>query len=133
MSYLELSEEEIDELVSFIYERTEELKGIESSLDRLTENFRTLTVEELEIQPHEIRAGIMAAKASLLSNVTTVSYSVSGLIQKLISVPSRVLNALLTFLSSFWRIILKYIGIFKIESITVTIGVTPSVTVVFKP
>jgi Ni,Fe-hydrogenase III large subunit len=133
MSYPELSKEEIDDVVSFIKEQTEELEEIESNLNNLTRNFPRLTVDVLEAQPPDVRAGIMNVKASLLSSVTTVLSWVSGVIQKFRSAPSSVLSALLDFLNIFWRIISKYTGIFKIESITVTISVTPSVVVVLKP
>jgi Ni,Fe-hydrogenase III large subunit len=133
MSYPELSKEEIDDVVSFIKKQTEELEEIESNLNNLTRNFPRLTVDVLEAQPPDVRAGIMNVKASLLSSVTTVLSWVSGVIQKFRNVPSIVLSALSAFLTTFWRIISKYTSIFKIESITVTISVTPSVVVVLKP
>ena len=75
----------------------------------------------------------MDARATLFSSVTTVLSSVSSLFQKLKSVPSVILNELFNFLNSFWKIVSKYINIFKIESIKITISVTPSVEVVLKP
>jgi len=53
--------------------------------------------------------------------------------KKIKNVPSKILNALLAFFKSFWKIISKYISIFKIESIKITISATPSVEVVLKP
>ena len=82
MSYPELSKEEIDDMVSFIKKQTEELEEIESNLNNLTRNFPRLTVDVLEAQPPDVRAGIMNVKASLLSSVTTVLSWVSGVIQK---------------------------------------------------
>jgi|GEM_PF-1276621 hypothetical protein len=133
MSYLELSQDEVNDIVNFINQRAEELENIERNLNNLTRNFRALTVEELESKPFDIKASIMDAKASLLSNVTNVLSSVSGLFQKIKSVPSKILNALLAFLKIFWKIISKYISIFKIESIKITISATPSVEVDIKP
>jgi hypothetical protein len=101
-------------------------------LDDLARSLPRLSVEVLESQP-SVRAVMMDARASLLSNVTTVLFSVSGIIQKFKFVPSSVLGALSGFLTTFWRIISKYFSIFKIESITVTISVTPSIVVVLKP
>jgi hypothetical protein len=48
MSYLELTKGEVDDMVNFINQRTEELENIESNLNNLTRNFRALTVEELK-------------------------------------------------------------------------------------
>jgi hypothetical protein len=132
MSYPELSEGEVADLVGFIVERTKELERIEGGLDGLARSLPRLSVEVLESQP-SVRAAVMDARASLLSNVTTVLSSVSSVIQKFRIVPSSLLNALLNFLTAFWRIISKYIGIFKIDSITITISTTPSVVVVLKP
>ena len=108
------------------------MEEIESSLDGLARSLHGLTVEVLESQP-SVRVAVMDARASLLSNVITVLSSFSGIIQKFGSVPSTLLNALSNFLTAFWRIISKYIGIFKIDLITVTISATPSVVVVLKP
>jgi hypothetical protein len=86
----------------------------------------------LEVQPG-VRAAVMGARASLLSNVTIVLSSVFSVIQKFRIAPSSLLNALSDFLTAFWRIILKYIGIFKIDSITITISTTSSIVVVLEP
>jgi hypothetical protein len=48
MSYLELTKGEVDDMVNFINQRTEELENIERNLNNLTRNFRALTVEELK-------------------------------------------------------------------------------------
>lgn len=131
--YVELTEIEIDEIVNFIEGQTEDLERIEVELSDLTRGFPELTIKAFEEQPFNIQAAIMDARAALLSSVTTVLSMFSGLIQKLKSIPSKILNALSAFLRKFWKIVSKYISIFKIESITVVISVTPSVTVVLKP
>jgi hypothetical protein len=48
MSYLELTKGEVDDMVNFINQRTEELENIERNLNNLTRNFHALTVEELK-------------------------------------------------------------------------------------
>jgi hypothetical protein len=131
MSYPELSEGEVADLVGFIVERTKELEEVEGGLDGLARSLPRLSVEVLESQP-SVRAAVMDARASLLSNVTTVLSSVSSVIQKFRIVPSSLLNALSNFFTAFWRIILKYIGIFKIYFITITISTTPSIVIVLK-
>ncbi|MEM2570068.1 MAG: hypothetical protein QXT67_09070 [Candidatus Bathyarchaeia archaeon] len=133
MSYVELSHNEINEIVDFIYGQIEVLEKIDSSLSELTTEFYALTAEVLETQPSNVQLAIMNAKATLLSSVTTVLSSVSGLIQKLRRIPSVILNALFNFLKIFWKIISRYMNMFKIESITITISMTPSVVVVLKP
>lgn len=133
MSYIELSPDEINEIVKFINNQRIVLEEIDCKLSDLTRDFYALTAEALERQPLGVQSEITDARATLISSVTTVLSSVSGLMQRLKSVPSKILDALFNFLESFWKIISKYLSIFKIESITITISMTPSVVLVLKP
>jgi hypothetical protein len=129
----EPSESEINSLIQFINEHTNQLIYIDEKLAEWTRRHSIPSTDELDRIPLHDRLELLDARAVVLTAVQTVLPPVSTILQKLKSIPSSLLSALSQFLTMFWKIISKYLNLFKIESIQITISINPSIVVVLKP
>jgi hypothetical protein len=129
----EPSESEINSLIQFINEHTKQLVYIYEKLDEWTHRHDIRTTDELDRIPLHDRLELLDARAVVLTAVQAVLPPASSILQKLKSIPSSLLSALSKFLTVFWKIVSRYLNLFKIESIQITIGINPSIVVVLKP
>jgi hypothetical protein len=129
----EPSESEINSLIQFINEHTNRLILIYEKLADLTRMHGISSTDELDRIPLQDRLELLDARAVVLTTIQAVLPPASTVLQKLKSIPSSLLSALSQFLTVFWKIVSRYLNLFKIESIQITIGINPSIVVVLKP
>lgn len=128
-----ITETELNEILEFLNMQINEIKCIEKELEEnisRRRDMKALTIEELSDKEVEV---INEEKARLLSTLTIVTTYVNGLIEKFKLLPVNILNALKLFYDKVLGIINKFINLFQIEQITLTISVQPSLQIVFKP
>lgn len=128
-----ITETELNEILEFLNMQINEIKCIEKELEEnisRRRDMKALTIEELSDKEVEV---INEEKARLLSTLTIVTTYVNGLIEKFKLLPANILNALKLFYDKVLGIINKFINLFQIEQITLTISVQPSLQIVFKP
>lgn len=128
-----ITETELNEILEFLNMQINEIKCIEKELEEnisRRRDMKALTIEQLSDKEVEV---INEEKARLLSTLTIVTTYVNGLIEKFKLLPANILNALKLFYDKVLGIINKFINLFQIEQITLTISVQPSLQIVFKP
>ncbi|MEM2920632.1 MAG: hypothetical protein QXU29_07755 [Candidatus Nitrosocaldus sp.] len=128
-----ITETELNEILEFLNMQINEIKCIEKELEEnisRRRDMKALTIEQLSDKEVEV---INEEKARLLSTLTIVTTYVNGLIEKFKLLPVNILNALKLFYDKVLGIINKFINLFQIEQITLTISVQPSLQIVFKP
>lgn len=128
-----ITETELNEILEFLNMQINEIKCIEKKLEEnisRRRDMKALTIEQLSDKEVEV---INEEKARLLSTLTIVTTYVNGLIEKFKLLPVNILNALKLFYDKVLGIINKFINLFQIEQITLTISVQPSLQIVFKP
>lgn len=129
-----ITETELNEILEFLNMQINEIKCIEKELEenisRRRDIMKAFTIEQLSDKEVEV---INEEKARLLSTLTIVTTYVNGLIEKFKLLPVNILNALKLFYDKVLGIINKFINLFQIEQITLTISVQPSLQIVFKP
>lgn len=128
-----ITETELNEILEFLNMQINEIKCIEKELEEnisRRRDMKALTIEQLSDKEVEV---INEEKARLLSTLTITTTYVNGLIEKFKLLPANILNALKLFYDKVLGIINKFINLFQIEQITLTISVQPSLQIVFKP
>jgi hypothetical protein len=129
----EPSESEINSLIQLIDEHTRRLIQIYERLEAWTDRYGIPTTDELVRIPRRDMLELADARAVVLTAVQVVLPTASTILQKLKTIPSSLISVLSNFLTVFWKIVSRYLNLFKIESIQITISINPSIVVVLKP
>jgi len=83
----------------------------------------------LDAYPADTQLKILEKRNETLSIGYALSVSITDLTQNFRIAPSKLLELLLRVITRFLSLLTKYVGVFKIDSIEITISMTPSIAV----
>ncbi|MDW8000845.1 MAG: hypothetical protein RMI32_07555 [Candidatus Nitrosocaldus sp.] len=127
-----MTEQELKEVARFLDTELAELEEISKELESITESHRGIRISMTELSTKEFEV-IERSKARILSTLTITTTYVSSLIEKFKLLPAEIYNRLKQFYEKIYSIISKFINLFEIEQITLTISVQPALQIIFKP
>ncbi|MEM2856859.1 MAG: hypothetical protein QW416_07155 [Candidatus Nitrosocaldaceae archaeon] len=133
MSTNDLSQSELKDITEFLTQQLNELKEIESELEKATIRYKGIRLLSREMLSGEEDVIVSELNARLLSTLTITTTYVNALIEKVKHLPTKILDILKQFYTQCLSIINKFANLFKIEEITLTISSSPSLQIVFKP
>jgi hypothetical protein len=154
----EKTDVEVDQLIELIDTYESQLKTIEEKisdiLNTVPKQFPAGYVVKLEDLPPDTQMNILAYRNQALSIGTAALLGVSNKIQQLILIPEveipgvfletypkrppeklrkKLIDSFTNLMNTFISLMTKNIHLFKIDSIEIMIGLTPSITVRLKP
>jgi hypothetical protein len=128
-----LSSSEISELEELIKQYTTEFEKIDKDLEALIGSPPTANAMSLESHSPELQKKILMHRDQALSTGYAVISTISNIIQRFRTAPASLLKIFIKLVNRFIALLTKYVGLFKIDSIEITISMTPSVVVTLKP
>jgi Mg2+ and Co2+ transporter CorA len=120
-----------EELLLFIQEQEEAMDQIGEEMKVVTQEYQALTSEALQLIPREHQEKIAQYQAEIISSLTTILPMASKMIQRE-ETPRKLLEKLHTYIRKAITLLTQYIKIFKIESVEITISMTPSIVITLK-
>jgi hypothetical protein len=125
----DISQRDLGELERYV----RELEEVDDNLKDIIERSTSKSLTSLQEHPEMIQGQILAQRDKALSIGYAVTATISSLIQKFRAAPSKLLQLFIRLVNKFVSLITTYVGIFKIDSIEITISLTPSIVVILKP
>jgi len=108
-------------------------------LDKIDENIESIVGPDVDAmarldsyEPEEQREILKNRDEALSIGYSAISI-ISNVVQKFKSVKSKLIKSFIKLINSFVSLLTKYVGVFNIDSISITISMTPSIVVTLKP
>jgi len=133
LMYEDLSPHQLAELENIVEQYVNEFGKMESEIESILETSAVKNVTTLEAHPIDVQQQILVVRDRALSTGYVAISTISNLIQKFRSAPSKLLQIFIRLVNRFVSLLTKYVGLFKIDSIEITISLSPSVVVTLKP
>lgn len=127
----DIPSEEIDDIRRIMQGYIADFAEVDSNISKLVKNSTTKTLQ-LELHDEDTQNMILENRDKALST-GFIAISTMSLIIRRFRSAAKLSNLFIQLVNRFVSLITKYVGLFKIESIQVTISLTPSIVIVFKP
>jgi len=123
--------EEINDIKQTMEGYITDFTNIDNDVSNMIKSFDQATLK-LETLDRETTTKILKNRDELLS-IGFIAISTMSLLIRRFRSAARLSSLFIQLINQFVSLITKYVGLFKIESIQVTISLNPSIVIVFKP
>lgn len=130
--YDEPSSQEIEEIENIAEDSFGKLSNIDEKMTRIVGS-DVDAMTRLESYGSEKQKEILKNRDEALAIGYSSISVISNIIQKFKSVKSKLIKSFIKLINRFVSLVTKYVGVFKIDSISITISMTPSIVVTLKP
>jgi len=127
----DIPSEEIEDIKRIMEGYIDDFTSVDRNISKLVKNSPAKTLQ-LEAHDENTQNMILENRDKALS-VGFIAISTMSLIIRRFRSAAKLSNLFIQLVNRFISLITKYVGLFKIESIQVTISLTPSIVIVFKP
>lgn len=127
----DIPSEEIDDIKRMMEGYIEDFVEVDNNISKLVKNSPTKTLQ-LESLDENTQNTILENRDSALS-IGFIAISTMSLLIRRFRSAAKLSSLFIQLVNRFVSLITKYVGLFKIASIQVTISLTPSIVIVFKP
>ena len=127
----DIPSEEINDIRRMMEGYIADFVEVDNAISKLVKNSATKTLQ-LESHDENTQNLILENRDKVLST-GFIAISTMSLIIRRFRRAAKLSNLFIQLVNRFVSLITKYVGLFKIESIQVTISLTPSIVIVFKP
>ena len=117
------------EFESLVDSYIKQLDKLDKVVAELLESSPQRAMRSLDAYPADTQLKILEKRNETLSIGYALSVSITDLTQNFRIAPSKLLELLLRVVTRFLSLLTKYVGVFKIDSIEITISMTPSIAV----
>ena len=128
----DISLEEIDNIKQMMESYISDFVNIDNNVSNMIKNSDENTLLKFEAFDKETKDEILRNRDEALS-IGFIAISTMSLLIRRFRSASKLSSLFIQLINRFVSLITKYVGLFKIESIQVTISLTPSIVIIFKP
>jgi hypothetical protein len=127
----DIPSEEINDIRRIMEGYIADFAEVDNAISKLVKNSTTKPLQ-LESHDENTQNMILENRDKALST-GFIAISTMSLIIRRFRSAAKLSSLFIQLINRFVSLITKYVGLFKIESIQVTISLTPSIVIVFKP
>ena len=128
----DISNADLDNMKQMMQDYIDNFNEIDEKISDLLKNSSIKARTTLEEHPEEIQNVILENRDKVLS-MGFIAISTIALIIRRFHTASKLVSLFTELINRFVSLITRYEGLFKIHSIQVTISLTPSIVIIFKP
>ncbi len=123
--------EEINDIRRIMEGYIDDFAEVDDAISKLVKNSAAKPLQ-LELHDENTQNAILGNRDKALST-GFIAISAMSLIIRRFRSAAKLSDLFIQLVNRFVSLITKYVGLFKIESVQVTISLTPSIVIVFKP
>lgn len=128
----DISFEELDNIKQMMEGYISDFTNIDNNISDMIKNCDDSTLLKLETLDKKTKDEILRSRDKALS-IGFIAISTMALLIRRFRSAAKLSGLFIQLINHFVSLITKYVGLFKIESIQVTISLTPSIVIIFKP
>lgn len=128
----DISNVDLDNMKQMMQDYIDNFNEIDEKISDLLKNSSIKARTTLEEHPEEIQNVILENRDKVLS-MGFIAISTIALIIRRFHTASKLVSLFTELINRFISLITRYEGLFKIHSVQVTVSLTPSIVITFKP
>lgn len=128
----DISNADLDNMKQMMQDYIDNFNEIDEKISDLLKNSSIKARTTLEEHPEEIQNVILENRDKVLS-MGFIAISTIALIIRRFHTASKLVSLFTELINRFVSLITRYESLFKIHSVQVTISLTPSIVIIFKP
>ncbi|MDE1765302.1 MAG: hypothetical protein KGI27_03390 [Thaumarchaeota archaeon] len=128
----DIAVDELENMRKMMQSYIGEFDEIDGKISNLVKNSMTKTKGILEEYPEETQKSILDGRDKAMS-IGFIAISTMALIIRRFRTASKLVDLFIQLINRFVSLITRHEKLFKIDSVQVTISLTPSVVITFKP